>query len=130
MTLGMYPNAGSQMPIIRNEELNLFEAQIRLGLGDINGAINAINAVRVNVGGLPALSATGQTYTSVRNQILKELRASTIGEPGGDRVSALRDYGLPAVADTTWGPQDTHATVETLSTADLEGRANSHYTCP
>jgi len=59
----------------------------------------------VNVGGLPALSATGQTYTSVRDQILKELRAS-------------------------WGAKDTHATVEPLSSADIEGRPNSHYTCP
>jgi hypothetical protein len=130
MTVGMYPSSDSPMPIIRNEELNLFEAEIRLGLGDIPGAINAINAVRVNVGGLPALSATGQTYMSVRNQILKELRASTIAEPSGDRVAALRDYGLPAVADTTWGAKDTHATVEPLSSADIEGRPNSHYTCP
>ena len=130
MTVGMYPSSSSPMPIIRNEELNLFEAEIRLGLGDIPGAINAINAVRVNVGGLPALSATGQTYMSVRNQILKELRASTIAEPSGDRVAALRDYGLPAVADTTWGAKDTHATVEPLSSADIEGRPNSHYTCP
>jgi hypothetical protein len=129
-TVGMYPQSNSPMPIIRNEELNLFEAQIRLGLGDIPGAINAINAVRVNVGGLPALSAAGQTYVSVRNQILKELRASTIAEPGGDRVAALRDYGLPAMADTTWGTKDTHATVETLSVSDAEGRPNTHYTCP
>ncbi len=128
-TIGMYPSADSHMPIIRNEELNLFEAQIRLGLGDIPGAINAINAVRVQVGGLPALSAAGQTYVSVRNQILKELRASTIGETNGDRVAAIRDYGLPALADTTWGKVDTHATVMTLAANDVEGRASSNYTC-
>jgi hypothetical protein len=72
----------------------------------------------------------------VRNQILHELRASTMGEPNGDRVSAIRDYGMAAVADTTWdhiakqGP-DTHATVEPFPLADANVRhQNTAYTCP
>jgi hypothetical protein len=135
MTYGMYQNPGSPMPMIRNEELNLFEAQIRLGLNDLNGAVNAINAVRVNVGGLPTISAAGQTYFTLRNQILHELRASTMGEPNGDRVAAIRDYGMPSVADTTWdhvakqGP-DTHATVEPFPTSDISSRGgNTAYVC-
>ena len=33
----MYPSPGSPLPIIRSETMTLFEAQIRLGLGDIRG---------------------------------------------------------------------------------------------
>jgi hypothetical protein len=135
-TYGMYQTPGSPMPVIRNEELNLIEAQIRLGLGDINGAVTAINAVRTNVAGLSAISATGQTYFTVRNQILHELRASTMGEPNGDRVSAIRDYGMPTVTDTTWdhvakqGP-DLHTTVEPFPVTDDATRSgNTAYVCP
>jgi hypothetical protein len=99
------------------------------------GAVNAINAVRVNVGGLPAIPSVGQTYFTLRNQILHELRASTMGEPNGDRVAAIRDYGMPTVADTTWdhvakqGP-DTHATVEPFPTSDITSRGgNTSYVC-
>lgn len=133
-TFGMYQTPNSPMPIIRNEELNLFEAQIRLGLNDIAGAQGAINAVRSAVAGLPPVTLT--TYAQARNQILHELRASTMGEPNGDRVSAIRDYGMAAIADTTWtqvanpGP-DTHATVEPFPTTDITARGgNTAYTCP
>jgi starch-binding outer membrane protein, SusD/RagB family len=133
-TVGMYQSPSSPMPIIRNEELNLLEAQIRLGLGDIPGAVTAINNVRQNVGGLAPVNPT--TYTAVRDQILHEERASLIAEPGGDRVSAIRDYGLPAVVDTTWtqtpnpGP-DLHTTVEPFPTSDATARnENTSYTCP
>jgi hypothetical protein len=136
MTFGMYQNPTSPMPMIRNEELNLFEAQIRLGLNDIPGAVNAINAVRQNVAGLAPISAAGQTYFTLRNQILHELRASTMGEPNGDRTAAIRDYGMQVIADTTWdhisqqGP-DTHATVEPFPLADITARGgNTAYVCP
>src|SRR5262249_1476305 len=86
LTFGMYTSPNSPMPMIRNEELNLVEAQIRLGLGDNLGAVTAINAVRQGVGRLAPISAAGQTYFTLRNQILHELRASTMGEPNGDRV--------------------------------------------
>jgi len=59
-----------------------------------------------------------------------------LGEPNGDRVSAIRDYGMPTVADTTWdhvakqGP-DTHATVEPFPVTDVQVRGgNTSYTCP
>lgn len=133
-TFGMYQTPNSPMPMIRNEELNLIEAQIRLGLNDVPGAVTAINTVRSAVAGLPDVHPA--TYTAVRDQILHELRASTMGEPNGDRVSAIRDYGMAAVADTTWdhiakqGP-DTHATVEPFPLADANVRhQNTAYTCP
>jgi len=128
-TLSMYQSATSPMPIIRNEQLNLIEAQIRLGLGDLAGAVQAINTVRSAVGGLPPVNPV--SYVAVRNQLLKELRASLIGEPGGDRTIAIRNYGLAAVADTTWGASDTHATVQPLPISEVDSRnGNTAYTCP
>jgi len=129
LTLAMYQNATSPMPIIRNEELNLIEAQIRLGLGDLAGANTSINAVRSAVAGLPPVSPA--SYVAVRNQILKELRASLIGEPGGDRTIAIRNYGMAVVADTTWGATDTHATVQPMPVSEVDSRnGNAAYTCP
>ena len=128
-TLGTYQLVASPMPIIRNEDLVLIEAQVRLGLSDIAGANTAINAVRTNVGGLPAV-APG-SYVAVRNAILKELRASTFGEPGGYHTIAIRNYGLEAVADTTWGKTDTHATLLPIPNADANARnGNTAYVCP
>jgi len=133
-TFGMYQSPNSPMPMIRNEELNLIEAQIRLGLNDISGAQTAINNVRSAVAGLPPVTLT--TYTQARNQILHELRASTMGEPNGDRVSAIRDYGVATTYLTTWdihknpGP-DLHTTVEPFALADYTARNNNvAYTCP
>ncbi|HZS57932.1 MAG TPA: hypothetical protein VFA43_01590 [Gemmatimonadaceae bacterium] len=135
LTYGMYQTPSSPMPIIRNEELHLIEAQIQLGLGNIQGAVNSINSVRQQVGGLTPISNT-QTYFTLRNQILHELRASTMGEPNGDRVHAIRDYGMAAVVDTTWtlhpnpGP-DLHSTVEPFSVNDQTARGgNTAYVCP
>lgn len=129
LTLGVYQNVASPMPIIRNEELVLTEAEVRLALGDVAGANTAINAVRVGVGGLPAIAPA--TYVAARDAILKELRASTLGEPGGYRTSALRDYGLEAKADTTWGATDTHATVLPVPNTDANARSGNVATvCP
>jgi len=130
LTFSMYPNATSPVPIIRNEELHLYGAQIRLGLNDLAGAVAEINQVRTQVGGLPPFVNPG-TYVGVRNQILTEFMASTSGEPAGDRSAAIRDYGLPLVADTTWGARDTHATVEPFTSTDVTARnGNTKYICP
>ena len=128
-TTGMYQGVGSPMPIIRNEALVLTEAQVRLALGDIAGANAAINAVRAQVGGLAPVAPAG--YVAVRDAILKELRASTFGEPGGYRTIAIRNYGLETVADTTWGATDTHATLLPIPNSDANARSgNIAYVCP
>jgi starch-binding outer membrane protein, SusD/RagB family len=134
LTLSMYPSPASPIPIVRNEELHLYGAQIRLGLNDLAGAVAEINNVRTKVGGLPPVANPG-TYTGVRDLILREYMASTTGEPSGDRVAAIRDYSLPTVADTTWdhvpnqGP-DTHATVQPFPVSDVTARnGNTQYSC-
>jgi hypothetical protein len=91
------------IPIVRNLELQFVLAQAYLGLGQYTNAINTINAVRVNVGGLADTSASvSPTYTGVRDFLLHEQRPTLIMDGTGDRDIALREYGLVTEADTTW----------------------------
>ena len=110
ITIGFYESAASPVPIIRNEELVLIEAAIQLGEGNLATAITSINAIRTNVGNVPPYT-TPVTYVGVRNQLLHEMRASNIGEPGEERIMAIRNYGLQTAETTTWGTTDTHATL-------------------
>ncbi len=110
ITVGFYQTASSPIPIIRNEELVLIEAAIQLGEGNLANAITSINAIRTNVGGVAPYVAP-VTYVGVRDQLLHEMRASNIGEPGEERIMAVRNYGLQTQATTTWGSTDTHATL-------------------
>jgi hypothetical protein len=110
ITIGFYQSASSPVPIIRNEELVLIEAAIQLGEGNLANAVTSINAIRANVGNVPPYSGA-MTYVAVRNQLLHEMRASNIGEPGEERIMAVRNYGLQTLQTTTWGSTDTHATL-------------------
>jgi hypothetical protein len=118
-----YPSVSSPIPIIRNEELVLLRAQVQLGLGNFAMATTLLNDVRTTVGGL-APAAPAASYTAVRDAILGEQRISTVLEGGGDRMISIRMYGLAAVADTTWGAVDTHATILPIPTAEVTARNN------
>ncbi len=127
---GMYPSPASPIPIVRNETLVLVRAQIRLGLGDLPGALALLNDVRTTVGGLAPVAAAG--YVAVRDALMREQQISTLMEGGADRVIALRMYGLEAVLDTTWththfGP-DLHTTIEPIPEAELIGRGGTFNT--
>jgi starch-binding outer membrane protein, SusD/RagB family len=110
ITVGFYQSAGSPIPIIRNEELVLIEAAIQLGEGNLANAVTSINAIRSQVGNVPPY-AGALTYTAVRDQLLHEMRASNIGEPGEERMMAVRNYGLQMQETTTWGATDKHTTL-------------------
>jgi hypothetical protein len=93
-TLGysIWPTQSSPIPIIRNEELILLRAEAKLGTGDKAGAIADLNIVRVNSGGLPALTLTAASPDSaVVSAILYEKRYSLMME--GHRWSDVRRYG-------------------------------------
>jgi hypothetical protein len=124
-----YPVVGSPIPIVRNEELVLIRAQIRLGLGDLSGAWTLINDVRTQVGGLPA-EAVSTDYATTRDALMREQRISTVLESGGDRAIAIRMYGLATVADTTWGASDTHATLMPVPNTEFANRSSSALSCP
>jgi hypothetical protein len=93
-TLGysIWPTTSSPIPVIRNEELILLRAEAKLGTGDKAGAIADLNIVRVNSGGLPALTLTAASPDSaVITAILYEKRYSLMME--GHRWSDVRRYG-------------------------------------
>jgi hypothetical protein len=126
-----YPATNSPIPIIRDEGLVLLHAQIRLGLGDLAGAITAINQVHQQVGGYATPLTIAATYTAVRDSLLKEQRISMVAETSGDRTISLRIYGLQAAADTTWGSKDLHTTVLPIPSTEIAGRNGTYtVTCP
>jgi hypothetical protein len=124
-----YSTVQSPIPIIRNEGLALLRAQVRLGLGDFAGAWQLINLVRTQAGTLAPLAPTS-TYATTRDALLREQRISTVLEGSGDRTISLRMYGLAAVADTTWGSIDTHATVLPIPLPEAAGRIRLTPVCP
>ncbi|HVX39303.1 MAG TPA: RagB/SusD family nutrient uptake outer membrane protein [Gemmatimonadaceae bacterium] len=92
-TLGfsIWPTVSSPIPIIRNEELILLQAEARLATGDKAGAIADINQVRVNSGGLPPSTLTaGSSADDILTGILYEKRYSLLME--GQRWIDMRRY--------------------------------------
>ena len=135
----MYPSSSSPIPIIREEEMIFWAAQIEMGMGNYPQALSLVNLVRTTVGGLTAFpGSVAGSYTSMRDALMKEQRISTTFEPGADRTIAIRMYGLAAVADTTWLHEDpavttgdSHTTVMPLELGELNGRGGTFTTtCP
>jgi hypothetical protein len=132
-----YATVGSPIPIARAEELALVRAQIQLGLGNLSVAAGLINQVHQQAGGFAGPLTIPLTYAAVRDTLLKEQRISTVFEASGDRMIALRMYGLETVADTTWQaaagpdatvdgglghPTDYHTTVAAIPIQELSAR--------
>jgi starch-binding outer membrane protein, SusD/RagB family len=129
-----YPATNTPVPIIRNEGMLLYRAQIQLGMGNLAHAIALIDSIHTLAGGYAAPLTIASTYTAVRDSLLKEQRISTVFEGSGDRTISLRMYDLEAVADTTWqalGKVDLHTTVVPIPATEIEGRGGSYtITCP
>jgi len=129
-TSAKYPSPGSPIPIIRGEDLVLFDAVAQLGMGNTANALALIKEVHT-AAGEPFFSPP-PTYIAVRNQLLEEFRMSNFLE-GGDRAIMIRGYGMETVTDNTWGALasgDTHATVIPIPTGEASARGgNTAYTC-
>lgn len=83
----------NSVPIIRNEELLLLRAEALLGTGSKQGAIDIINAIRVNSGGLASSTlTTASSDAAVLTELLLQKRYSTLLE--GRRWVDLRRYNL------------------------------------
>lgn len=125
----VYPNAASSIPVIRNEELILLNAEVKLALGDAAGAIAALNITRTVSGGLPPSTLTAASAPSaILDQILYEKRYSLMLE--GLRWVDMRRYGrlnqLPL--DVASGPNKNFVAIvapipqgECLTRAKLSG---------
>lgn len=86
----IYPTNVSNIPVIKNEELILLRAEANLGLGNRQAAIDDLNFIRVNSGGLAPLPA-GFTGDLV-SEILYNRRYSLLFEYG-HRWHDMRRYG-------------------------------------
>ena len=88
----VYPTSATPIPVIRNEELILLNAEVKLGTGDLAGAIAALNITRTVSGGLPPSTLTAASAPSaILDQILYEKRYSLMLE--GLRWVDMRRYG-------------------------------------
>lgn len=86
----IYPTNVSSIPVIKNEELILLRAEANLGAGNRPAAIDDLNFIRVNSGGLAPLAA-GFTGDLV-SEILYNRRYSLLFEYG-HRWHDMRRYG-------------------------------------
>lgn len=86
-----YATLGSSVPIIRNEELILLQAEAKWFTGDQAGAMSDLNYVRVNSGDLSALPAAAND-TEFIDMLLNERRWSLLFE-GGHRWIDHRRFG-------------------------------------
>lgn len=84
------------IPIIRDEELALLDAEARIGLNDLTGANTILNLVRKASGNLPADTLTGGSPKAAYiAELLYNRRYSLMWEQGTRWVDARR-YGLLA----------------------------------
>jgi hypothetical protein len=125
----IYASLTSSVPVIRNEELILLNAEAKLATGDAAGAIAALNVTRTVSGGLPPSTLTAASAPSaILDQILYEKRYSLMFE--GLRWVDMRRYGrlgqLPL--DVTSGPNKNFVAIvapipqgECLTRAALSG---------
>jgi hypothetical protein len=95
-TFQIYTSPSAPIPIIRNEELILLRAEANLGLSHPSVAIQDINFVRTNSGGLPAISdpyvAGPDQPATLLDELLYEKRYSLLWEVGTSWLDA-RHYG-------------------------------------
>lgn len=88
------------IPIIRDEELALLDAEARIGLNDLTGANTILNLVRAGSGNLPADTLTGGSPKAAYiAELLYNRRYSLMWEQGTRWVDARR-YGLLASIPT------------------------------
>jgi len=93
----LYPDPGSPVPVIRNEELILLKAEALFFTGDVANALVELNIVRVTAGGLAPLTGTPDAATFT-DELLYERRYSLMFE-GGHRWIDLRRFGRPLPLD-------------------------------
>ena len=116
-----YPTQDAPIPFIRNEELILLRAEANLGLNNTAAALDDINRIRVNSGGLPPLilpytPAPGAPPTLL-DELLYNKRYSMMWEEGSSSWLDARRYDKLAQL-----PHDLpgHVVFPYLRIADLE----------
>lgn len=94
----IYPSPESPVPIIRNEELILLRAEALWFTGDETGAVEALNTVRTESGGLTVVNVPAGDDAAFIDALLYERRYSLMFE-GGHRWIDLRRFGIELPLD-------------------------------
>jgi hypothetical protein len=121
--------ATAPMAITRWSEAQLIQAENFVATGDLNSAINIINALHTKAG-IPAYDGTGQTAAQVLAQIIDERRREFFLE--GHRLGDVRRYSLPLnpAAGTTFPNGGTYGTQTCFPLPDVERINNPNIGSP
>ena len=127
----IYDSPSSPIPIIRNEELILLRAEANLALGNNTAAIQDINLIRANSGGLapisdPYVAGVGMPATLL-DELLYEKRYSLLWE-GGHRWIDLRRYGKLATLPK-YAPDHKVFPYLSLPPSECQPRSAAPYGC-
>jgi len=86
-------NLSADIPLLKNEELILLRAEANLGLGNKQAALDDINLIRVNSGGLaPSALTAASSNDAIITELLYNRLMSLIFEQGTRWIDA-RKYG-------------------------------------
>jgi hypothetical protein len=89
-----YADRGASIPIARYNEARLILAEAHVAAGNLQGAVDIINALHT-AAGLPAYDGTGQTAAQVKAQVVEERRRELFME--GHRLGDMNRYALPRI---------------------------------
>jgi len=94
-----YADRGASIPVARYAEAQLILAEANVAAGNLQGAVDIINALHT-AAGLPAYDGNGKTAAQVRDQVIEERRRELFLE--GQRLGDMNRYQLPRLpADGT-----------------------------
>ncbi len=87
-----YADRGAPIPIASYDEARLILAEAHVAAGNLQGAIDIINALHT-AAGIPAYNGAGQTAAQVKAQVIEERRRELFME--GQRLGDMNRYALP-----------------------------------
>jgi hypothetical protein len=94
-----YADRGAPIPIARTNEARLIEAEAQVAAGNLQAAVDIINALHT-AANIPPYDGTGQSAAQVLAQVIEERRRELFME--GQRLGDMNRYQLPRLpADGT-----------------------------
>jgi hypothetical protein len=123
----LYPLPSSPIPIIRNEELVLLRAEARYFTGDVSGALDDINLIRVNSGGLAPISGFTDQNAFI-TELLLQRRYSLLWE--GHRWVDVRRFNRLNTLPIDIPSRQFVASRQPIPTAECLSRVGSDFPAP
>ena len=92
------PDLGAPIPLLKNEELILLRAEANLGLGNTQAALDDINLIRTNSGGLPpSILTPSSPNEALVTELLYNRLYSLLWEQGTRWIDARRYHRTAAL---------------------------------